>query len=458
MTQHLFHDPRLDEVAKIARRYGMKLSNVPLSSGIGAPAPGEAPGSLVNSPISATPSKQTAAAIPFTRGSTLATMQDAQLNNMTPGQPIEINLQTNAYLEYITLDTSIVAVNTDANEVSWQADGPFNIWGISGIQLVDSANLPLITPISGFKLAQLNKFLCDTDQFFDPASDSGFFMDPLPGAASETLVAGSANFRLVIPVEVRRRDALGAITNSDAGKPVRLTLTPAASFAAGADTQNNVYVTNAPATSVTLNVQVFQTYWTQPPQVIVSGSQSTATVASPAGLGTLGFIRSELHKEIAGGGDGPFQLTSVGLIISNLIWTLRLSTDNERDAYTNGSAINGGYANWPAVFHFNVNDFNTLSLGQDNWLYEMSRFYGLRNGVSAVAGTPGTLDAGVFTFGPWWSGMFNAADNFSTANQFLATESGTKLQSVNNIWGTDSASVSVDVRTIRPISGATLYA
>jgi hypothetical protein len=193
--------------------------------------------------------------------------------------------------------------------------------------------------------------------------------------------------------------------------------------------------------------------------VIVSGNTSTATVASPAGLGTLGFIRSELHKEIAGGGDGPFQLTSVGLIISNLIWTLRTTTGtNTRDAYTAGAGINLGYANWPAVFHFNINDFNTLSLGQDNWVYEMSRFYGLTAGISAQAGNPGYLDAGVFTFGPWWNGMFNKSDNFSTANQFLATESGSKLQSVNNIWGAASAAVAVDVRTIRPISGATLYA
>lgn len=438
------------------------MSQVPLSSGIGAPADGQAPASLARSPISATPSPQAPSKIPFTRASSLATMQDAQLTAMAAGQPQIVQLQTNAFLEYIILDVNIVAVNV-TTAVKWQADGPFNIFGLSGIQLTDSANLPLITPISGFKLAQLNKYLSDTGCNFDPARDAGFFM--VPSAAnnatgSTATNAGSANFRLVIPVEIRRRDALGAVTNSAANEPMKLTLTPAASYGGGADTQNNVYQASAaPATSVTVNVQIFQVYWTQPPAVIVSGNSSTATVGTPAGLGTLGFLRSELHKEVAGGGSSPFQLTSVGDIISNLVWTLRTTVGtNTRDAYTAGAGINAGYADWPGVFHFAVNDFETLALGQDMWVREMSRFYGLYNGISAQAGNPGYMDAGVFSFGMFFKGLFDNSENFDQFNQVLATESGTKLQVRNNTWGSTSAAVEVDVRVIRPQSGATLYA
>lgn len=412
-----FHDPEIARVAAVAAELGATMRTaVPLSSGIGAPANGQSPGSLANSPIAAQAAPQAPAKIPFVRASSLATMQDAQINAMVAGQPVEVNLQTNAFLEFLSIDVQIVAVNAAAT-VKWNPDGPWAVFGLSGIQLTDSANLNLIQPISGFKLAQLNKFLGDTDCTFDPARDSGFTM--LPTAAnnatgSVATNAGSANFRLIVPIEIRRRDALGAVTNSAGNEPMRLTLTPVASYAAGTDKQNNLYET-APDTSVTVNVQIFQTYWTAPPAVIVSGGQSTGTVGTPAGLGTLGFLRSELHKEVAGGGDGPFQLTSVGDVISNIIWTLRTTTaTNARDAYTAtaGGAINGGYANWPPVFHFSVNDFTTLSLGQDLWIREMSKYYDLTNGISAQAGAPGFLDAGVFTFGPWLDGMFGKAVNF----------------------------------------------
>ena len=52
----------------------------PSSSGIGAPGTAPAPANLSRSPMASTPSQQQPQAIPFTRGSTLATMKDATLS------------------------------------------------------------------------------------------------------------------------------------------------------------------------------------------------------------------------------------------------------------------------------------------------------------------------------------------------------------------------------------------
>ena len=435
---------------------------VPQSTGIGAPGTQPAPASLGRSPMAATPAQQGAQKIPFTRGSSLATMQDQTLTAMAAGVQQTIKLQTNAFLEYIVLDVNIVSVNTGTPAtVKWQADGPFAVFGQAGIQLTDPANQAIITPISGFKLAQLNKFLGDTDCQFDPAQDAGFYMLPTAannGTGSAAATAGSANFRLVIPIEVRRRDALGALTNSAANEAMNLVLTPIASYAAGTDTANNLFST-APFVSTTVNVQVFQMYWTAPPAAIMANGTQVPTAGTPAGLNTVGFIRSERHNEVSGGGTPPIQLTSVGDIISNINWTLRTTTGtNTRDAWTAGAALNAGYANWPAVFNFAVNDFTTLALGQNLWVREMSRFYRLLNGISAVAGNPGYLDAGVFSFGPYLNGLFDRSDNFSPANQYLATEAGTKLQVRGSTFGAASSYLEVDVRVIRPQSGDTLYA
>ncbi len=437
----------------------MATTAVPQSTGIGAPANGPSPMSMAGGPQAAAPTAQ-ASKIPFTRGSSLAAMQDKTLTNLAPGTPVQVSPLTNAFLAYIIMDVQLVTAANAVAAVSWGPDAPFNVFGSAGIQLTDPNNQAIITAISGFKLAQLNKYLSDTGTNFDPARDAGFYM--LPSAAnnatgSGAATAGSANFRLVIPVENRRRDAFGALTNSAANEVMHLILTPAASFGAGTDKENSLYTT-APTTAPTLNVRLWQMYWTAPPAVIVSGGQSVSTALTPAGLGTVCYVRSERHNEVSGGGSAPFQLTSVGDVISNIVWTLRTTVaTNQRDQYTPGAAIDAGYPEWPSVFNFAVNDFTLLSLGQNMWIREMSRFYNLTNGVSNQAGNPGFLDSGVFTFGPYINSLFDKNENFALANQNLATEAGTKLQVRDSVFGAASAFMEVDVRVISPESGATLY-
>jgi hypothetical protein len=432
---------------------------VPQSTGIGAPGTQPAPASLERSPMSANGSGQ-AQAIPFSRGSTLSATQDATLAAMAAGQQYQITLQTNAYLEYLILDVNIVGSNAGASTVKWGPDGPFAIFGQSGIQLTDPANQAIITPISGFKLAQMNKFFTDSGCNFDPARDANFYMLPSAannGSGSTSATAGTANFRLVIPVELRRRDALGALTNSAANEAMHLYLQTIASYAGGTDAENNIFTT-APSAGITVNVSVWQMYWTQPPASIQSGGSAIAASPTPAGLGTLAFVRSERHNEVSGGGSPTFQLVSVGEVISNIIWTLRTTTGtNTRDVYTAGAGINQGYANWPSVFNFWVNDFQTLALGQDMFIWQVSRFYNLTNGISAQAGNPGYLDAAVFPFGPFFSSIFDKADNFAPPDQWLATQAGTKLQVRGSTFGNASSFLEVDVRTVRPKSGPTLY-
>ena len=462
---HKFHDPELAAAAAIARRYGMKMATqtqVPQSTGIGAPSNGPAPASLERSPGAAQPQAQ-AQKIPFTRASSLAAMQDATLMNLAPGIATQVNLMTNAFLEYIILNVQIVAVNTGTPAtVKWGKDAPFNIFGSAGIQITDPSNQAIITAISGFKLAQLNKYLGDTGCNYDPCKDPNFAMLPTAansGTGSTAATGGSASFRLVIPIENRRRDALGALTNSAANEVMHLILTPAASFAVGTDQENSVYVGAAPFVSVTLNVQVWQMYWTSPPAVIVSGGTSVPTARTPAGLGTVGYVRAERHTEIAGGGSAPFQLTSVGDVIASINWTLRTTVaTNQRDQFAQSATFNAGYPNWPAVFNFAVNDFTVLALGQDVWIREMARFFGLVNGISNQAGAAGYMDAGVFSFGPYFRGLFDHSANFDVANQMLATEAGTKAQVRDSIWGANSSFLEVDLRILSPESGATLYA
>lgn len=404
---------------------------VPSSTGIGAPGTAPAPASLSRSPMSASPSGA-ATAIPFTRGSTLATMQDATLT-VVPSTTYQIQLQTNAFLENIVLD---VAATTSGNACTFSMDSPWTFF--SSIQLLDPAGQAIITPITGYQLYLLNKYLPDTDCAFDPIRDPNYLLATATGILS---------FRLSVPVEHRRRDALGALNNSAANQRYLLTLTTSALNTIG---QGNLFLTNALTTAAVYTVNAYQQYWTSPPATITTSAGATQVQGTPSGLGTVGFVRYERHNEMNGGGSPQIQLNNVGDYISDIFFVNRLAaTYNLRDQ-----------ASWPNPWAWWVNDFQVFALTVNDWQRWMARFYNFWSGIQVGILPPtlgGMLDIGVFTL-PWLHGLFDNQENFGPANQYLPTDATTKLQIRGSTWGSTVGFVEVITRLIRPVSGAALFA
>ena len=404
---------------------------VPSSTGIGAPGTAPAPASLSRSPMSASPSGA-ATAIPFTRGSTLGTMQDATLT-VVPSTTYQIQLQTNAFLENIVLD---VAATTSGNACTFSMDSPWTFF--SSIQLLDPAGQAIITPITGYQLYLLNKYLPDTDCNFDPIRDPNYLL---------ATASGILSFRLCVPVEHRRRDALGALNNSAANQRYLLTLTTSALNTIG---QGNLFLTNALTTAAVYTVNVYQQYWTSPPATITTSAGATQVQGTPSGLGTVGFVRYERHNEMNGGGAPQIQLNNVGDYISDIFFVNRLAAANNlRDQ-----------ASWPNPWAWWVNDFQVFALTVNDWQRWMSRFYSFWSGIQVGILPPtlgGMLDTGVFTL-PWLHGLFDGQENFGPANQYLPTDATTKLQIRGSTWGSTVGFVEVITRLIRPVSGAALFA
>ena len=402
---------------------------VPSSTGIGAPGTAPAPASLSRSPMAASPSGAQASAIPFTRGSTLATMRDA-LVTAVANSTNQVQLQTNAFLETLILDCTLTTAGNSAT-VAFAADAPFN--AIAQIKLDDPAGQSIIAPITGYQLYLLNKYLTDTDCYFDPQLDPNY-----SATAGTVATGGSFSFRLVVPVEHRRRDALGALNNSAANQRYLLTVTTASSYGGTA----NIYTT-APTTPATnLSIQVYQQYWTSPPGVITTAQGQSQVQATPSGLGTVGFVRYERHNEVSGGGTPQIQLNNVGDYISQIVFVLRNSS-NARIAGTD----------WPSEFDWWVNDFQVHALSTNDFQRWMARFYR----YTAAVGTAGGLDTGAFVLGPWLDGMFDRVENFIPANQYLPTDATTKLQIRGSTFGTNASYLEVLTRMIRPVSGTALF-
>ena len=424
----------------------MTSTMTPTSTGIGAPGTAPAPANLGRSPMAAQ-ANAPAAAIPFTRAATLATMRDAT-RSYAAGAQDQVQLQTNAFLENVLMDVSLITAGNSAT-VTFAADAPWSV--IQTIRLDDPAGQSIIAPVTGYQLYVLNKYLPDVECNFDPKRDPNYFATTGSGATG-----GSFGFRLVLPIEHRRRDALGALNNSAANQRYLLTINIIAAF-------SSLYGT-APTTPATaVNVQYYQQYWTSPPQQITTAQGSSATQATPAGLGTTGFVRFERHNEVSGGGSPQIQLNNVGDMISGLIFILRTTTAGARDIYAGPQSATN--ANMPTEFDFWVNDFmvhalstygppGTVANGQGGmWPRGIARFYDLWTAVE----TAGGLDNGVFPLFQLFQ-LFDAAGNFGPANQYLPTDATTKLQIRGSTFGSGSGNLEVLTRIIRPSSGAALFA
>jgi hypothetical protein len=417
----------------------------PQSTGIGAPGTAPAPANLGRSPMAAG-AQAPAAAIPFARASTLATMRDAT-RAYTAGQQDQVQLQTNAFLENVIMDVSLITAGNSAS-VTFAADGPWNV--INQIRLDDPAGQSIIAPITGYQLYVLNKYLPDVECNFDPKRDPTYFATTGTGATG-----GSFGFRLVLPIEHRRRDAFGALNNSAANQRYLITINIVAAF-------TSVYGTAPTTAATTLNVQFYQQYWTSPPANITTSQGASQTQATPAGLGTTGFVRFERHNEVSGGGTPQIQLNNVGDYISSLIFILR-DTAGARDI-TSG-AQSATTANMPSEFDFWINDFQVHALscygpagavanGQGGtWQRDLARFFSLYATWEAAGG----LDNGVWPLYQLAS-LFDECANFGPANQYLPTDATTKLQIRGSTFGSGAANLEVLTRIIRPSSGAALFA
>jgi hypothetical protein len=407
------------------------VATAPPNSGVGVPPSAPAPANLARSGMTNQPNAPTSA-IPFTRGSTDASMKDAQRQYLfASSQSDQIQLQTNAFLASIVIEITTVAAGNAATVV-YTPDAPYNY--INLLRLDDPAGQGIIAPITGYQLYLLNKYLPDTGCFFDPQGDPTFNLVAGSGATG-----GSFSFRLILPVEHRHRDAFGAVNNSAANQRYLITLTTSAS----------TVVYSTPPTTVPTNVTwtVYQQYWTSPPSTITTSAGSSAVQQSPAGLGTVAFVRYERHNEVSGGGTPQIQLNNVGDYISSLVFILR-NASNQRDGTTNTAvAPSGASGDWPVEFDWWVNDFQVHALNIGDWQRWMARFYSyfaaLGPSASGIASTtPNTnaraLDIGVFALFQNFA-LFDQVHNFEPAGQYLPTDATTKLQIRGSTFGAGAA-------------------
>lgn len=207
--------------------------------------------------------------------------QSVQLNASTQG-PFSIEVPATGYVRSVLL--LVEATGGAGAGVTAAADGPFNV--LQNLTLKDVNGSPIIEPISGWELAQINKW-----------GGYSFAPDPSASGAFSAVAAGTGNFKFLlrVPVEINAREARGALANMNAAQPYRIEyqVAPLAS----------VYGV-APTTAPSVRVRAVLEAWTDPG-------------FPPPGHGMQQFWTKQVYNVLPG--SNTIKLARVGNAIRNLI-------------------------------------------------------------------------------------------------------------------------------------------
>ena len=210
-----------------------------------------------------------------------------------------------------------------ANAVA-KEDAPWS--AIATVQLQDVNGAPIYIT-TGYNLYLANKY-----------GGYGWASNPTGAGYTAMTTSGNFTFTLRIPVQISRRDALGALPNSNSSSTYKLIINQAGETA--------VYST-APTTRPTLRWRAWLEAWAQPPAQGIGGG--TNAVQPPA-LGTTQFWTETVIGAAAG--QVSLRLPRVGNLIRNLIFVARGSADGLRA--TGETAFPADFQmQWDSHFIFN---------------------------------------------------------------------------------------------------------
>lgn len=226
-------------------------------------------------------------------------------------------------------------------------DGPFS--ALKNIFLSEPNGAILYQANTGHETMLHNKYGGYT-YANDPRANQGVFFQNVTG--------GNFAFGIRIPVELRTRDALGALPNQNAAASfqLRMTLASAATSALG----TALYSTQPATTLGSVRVQVFAEYWDQPPQTI----DGVAAAQLPPAVATTQFWTTQQYPVVAG--LNTIRLTRMGNYIRNLIFVYR----------STASLRAGGDAQWPDPAYLYVDIHQQDAVLKSAWLASIYERYG----------------------------------------------------------------------------------
>lgn len=236
------------------------------------------------------------AAVPFIRASQL----HREFGNVDKSLQITTSDQDLGVFEvpaYGYLANIILVVTTSGGTTTTAVgdeDAPFN--ALKNIYLEEPNGAVISQFKSGYDLYLANKF-------------GGYgWTDPRATSKGFSAVAGSTGhfaFVLKIPVQLRKRDGLGALPNQNSSAQFRLRMTLAKS--------SEIYASGTLTTLPTVRVRAYIEAWDQPSD----SAQGRLNNVTPPAVNTTQYWSSQEYSVVSG--ENTIQLKRVGNYIRNLI-------------------------------------------------------------------------------------------------------------------------------------------
>lgn len=332
---------------------------------------------------------------PFVAGTRLAdrATYDQSTTLTTGTQDLKVHeVDPNGYLAGAYVLVEATAAGNSAT-VAFKEDGPFSV--IDTISLNDVNNKPLIGQLGGHDLAMLVKY-----------GGYAFSDDPRQNVASYSVTTGSGStggsfsFALRLPVEIVRRDALGALTNKSAAATFDIAIRLAASTA--------VYST-APTAQPTVRVRIEQYGWMDPADTDIKGNP---VAQEPPASGATQFWHKQTYSSLASGSHTNERLFGIDALVRNMIFILRDTSDGTR-ATAEG--------NWPDPFDLQYETAYIVRRLRKLWRHRIIEDFG----YTATIETAGGRDNGVYPL--WFNRDFGLKPGGETRLGYLPVSSATAL-------------------------------
>lgn len=311
--------------------------------------------------------------------------------------------------------TGTTSANTAA--VAFNADGPFNV--LQSITIEDIGGKQVLGPLDGWKLYVLNRF--GGFMYNSDAKASGVYT----ATAGTGATGGSYRFVLRVPIQVRRRDAMGSLANRNASATFKLKIT-----------LNNIasVYTTAPTAAPSINVQIQQQGWATSDQRDYKGNGASPT---PNGIGSLLYTDVETIQLSAG---------SFNQRMSTFGGSLRLLVFELRDS-AGSRAV--GEADFPQLFEMEIDKVKVFSRSPVTWEHLMSEDYGTNSAAEGLAVANAKPD-GVYVL--HWLDDFGLQPGAENGFRYQPITPSTAVQLIGTIGGSGAHTLSITKNYMSPVN------
>lgn len=362
--------------------------------------------------------QQVVAARPFVTGTrTLESETYTATATQTAGtQPLTpYEFQVDGYLSGALIRVTATTA-TNAATVAFQADGPFSV--LQSVIVEDIGGKQILGPLDGWKLYVLNRF--GGFVYNSDAKANGVYTTTVGAGAT----GGSYRFTLRVPIQVRRRDAMGSLPNRNASATFKLKLT--------LNTIAAVYST-APTNPASINVAIQQQGWATSDNRDYKGNGVSPT---PNGVGSLLYTDVETIQLSAGSFNQ--RMSTFGGLLRVLIFELRDSTGSRAQ----------GELDFPTLFEMEMDKVKVFSRSPLTWENLMSEDWGTNSAAEGTA-VANTKPDGVFCL--HWLDDFGLQPGAENGFRYQPITPSTAVQLIGTIGGSGAHTLAVTKNYMSPV-------